>query len=331
MKRALKWSAAILAFLVLAITALFVGTRGDYPVARLVTDDPSLPSVTVAGIQLHLRIVEGPEGAPVIIVLHGGPGGDFRSLQGLAELSDQYTIVFYDQRGAGLSERVSVDRLTLAGHLEELQGIINLVSPENDPILLGHSWGAMLATAYLGQNPDAIRAAVLIEPGYLDAVGQQAWRAESQAYLSGFAYWREAILTGFRAQHVSGPDPAAANDFLIGHMVGVFTNHPENPYHCGDGYTAPGWRFGAQSSEAWDAATEVDLGRVSANATTYAGPVLFLAGACNDWVGATLQGEHAAQFSGATLEVISNAGHDVVWDNTDATLSVIRRFLETLQ
>lgn len=331
MKRVLRWFAALLVCLVLSFTALFVGTRGDYVVARLVTDDPSLPSETVAGIQLHMRVVDGPESAPVIIVLHGGPGGDFRSLQGLGALSDQYTIVFYDQRGAGLSERVSVDRLTLAGHLEELDGVIDLVSPENDPILIGHSWGAMLATAYLGQNPDAIRAAVLIEPGYLDAVGQQAWREESQTYLSGIAYWREAILAGFRAQHVSGPDPAAANDFLIGHMVGVFTNHLESPYHCGEGYTAPSWRFGAQTSQTWDAASEADLNLISAGAATYSGPVLFLAGDCNDWIGATLQAEHEAQFSNATLEVIPSAGHDVVWDNPDATHFTLRHFLETLQ
>ncbi len=331
MKRVLRWFAALLVCLILAFTALFVGTRGDYAVARLVADDPSLPSETVAGIQLHMRVVDGPEGAPVIIVLHGGPGGDFRSLQGLEALSDQYSVVFYDQRGAGLSERVGADRLSLDGHLEELQGVIDLVSPNDTPILIGHSWGAMLATAHLGQNPDGVRTAILIEPGYLDLEGRHAWQSESQTYLSGIGYWREAILTGFRAQHVSGPDPAAASDFLIGHMVGVFTNHLENPYHCGEGYTAPGWRFGAVSSDDWDAATEADLSLISAGAATYAGPVLFLAGDCNDWIGATLQAEHAAQVADATLEVIPNAGHDVVWDNPDATLSVIRRFLETLQ
>lgn len=242
MKRVLKWSAAILFCLIVAFTALFVGTRGDYPVARLATHDPSLPSETVAGIQLHMRVVQGPEDAPTIIVLHGGPGGDFRSLQGLEALSNQFTLVFYDQRGAGLSERVNADLLTLDGHLEELQGVIDLVSPNDSPILIGHSWGAMLATAYLGQNPDGVRAAILIEPSYLDLEGRQAWQTESQTYLSGLAYRREAVLTGFRAQHVTGPDLAAVEDFLIGHMVGVFTNHSDNPYHCGDGYTAPSWR-----------------------------------------------------------------------------------------
>lgn len=331
MKRILKWSAIMLACLVVVITALFVGTRGDYPLARLVTDDASLPSQMVAGIQLHMRVVEGPETAPTIIVLHGGPGGDFRSLQALEALSDQYNVVFYDQRGAGLSERVSADRLTLDGYLEELQGVIDLVSPDGPVNLIGHSWRAMLATAHMGRKPDSVRAAVLIEPGYLDAVGYQAWRAESQKYLSGIAYWREAVLIGFRAQHISGPDHAAADDFLIGHMVGVFTNHSENPYHCGDGYTAPSWRFGAQSSDAWDTAPAADLDRISAGAASYAGPVLLLAGSCNDWIGEALQVDHAAQFSNATLAVLPNAGHDVVWDNPDATLLVLRSFLRMNQ
>ena len=39
-------------------------------------------------------------------------------------------------------------------------------------------------------------------------------------------------------------------------MVQRFANHPDNPYHCGDGYGAPGWRFGALASEAMGAAPE---------------------------------------------------------------------------
>jgi hypothetical protein len=64
----------------LAVIAGYIGTRGDYPVARLATDDPSLPSETVAGVPLHLKVIDGPDHAQKIIVLHSGPGGDFRSL-----------------------------------------------------------------------------------------------------------------------------------------------------------------------------------------------------------------------------------------------------------
>jgi len=328
MKRVLKWIAVICVCFVGVFLALFLGTRGDYPVARLVTDDPTLPSQALAGVQLHMRVHEGPTDAPVIIVLHGGPGGDFRSLEALASFSDEYTIVFYDQRGAGLSERVSAQMLTLEGYLSELTAVIAAVSPDAPPVLIGHSWGAMLATAYLGQNPDGAQAAVLIEPGYLDAAGHAEWQEESQRFMSGFTYWREAFVTGFRAQHVEGPDEAAQDDFLIGHMVGVFTNHSDNPYHCGGGYTAPSWRFGALASETWGVAPMADFERLTSQAKVFGGPVLLMAGACNSWTGAALQERHLGVFGNADLRVIASAGHDVIWDNPEASLRTIRAFLK---
>ena len=327
MKRVLKWIAVICICLVGGFLSLFLGTRGDYPVARLVTDDPSLPSETIAGARLHMRVHNGPAGAPVIIVLHGGPGGDFRSLEALADLSDEFNVVFYDQRGAGLSERVPAEMLTLEGYLSELTSIVAAVSPDAPPVLIGHSWGAMLATAYLGQNPEGAKAAVLIEPGYLDAAGYAAWQAESQRFLSGSTYWREALVTGFRAQHVEGPDQAAQDDFLIGQMVGVFANHPDNPYHCGDGYTAPSWRFGSLSSDLWDQAPMADFERFTSNAKAFGGPVLLMAGACNSWTGAALQELHQGFFRSADVSVIADAGHDVIWDNPELSLSTIRAFL----
>jgi len=327
-KRIFRWGIGAALVLIATVVSTYVATRGDYPVARLVTEDPSLPAETVAGVRLHMRVVDGPDSAPTIIVLHGGPGGDFRSLQALDALSDHYRVVFYDQRGAGLSERVPARMLSLDGHLDELRAVIERVSPDAPPILIGHSWGAMLATAYLGQHPGDVQAAVLIEPGYLDEDGYTDWKTQSRTYQSGFAYLRDAVLTGFRAQHVAGPDPAAPHDYLIGQMVGVFVNHPENPYHCGAGYTAPGWRFGGLSSETWDAAPKDEFERLTTNASAFPGPTLLLAGACNDWIGAPLQQDHLALFHDADLQVIPDAGHDVIWDNPTASLDAIRTFLD---
>ncbi|HHB80803.1 MAG TPA: alpha/beta hydrolase [Aliiroseovarius sp.] len=201
-----------------------------------------------------------------------------------------------------------------------------MVSPDQAPILIGHSWGAMLVAAYLGQNPNAAHSAVLIEPGYPDSAGRAAWEAESAPFMSGFRYGWQAITMGFRAQHVLGPDDAAQDDFLFGHMVGLFANHPDNPYHCGGGYTAPSWRFGALSSTTWRDAPAATVDKIGANLAAFRGPVLLLAGECDDWLG-PLQSEHLARFANAELATIAGAGHDVVWDNGQATLAEIRRFL----
>jgi proline iminopeptidase len=322
----LKWLLGGIASLAGLGVALFVAMRGDYPVAALVTEDDTLPSQEIAGVRLHMAIEEGPPGAQTIVVLHGGAGGDFRSLLGLSALSETHRVVFYDQRGAGLSERVPAERLTLDGYLEELDAIIALTSPDRAVVLIGHSWGAMLASAYLGTHPHQVDRAVLIEPGYLNSDGKAAWEARAADFMSGPRYAVAAVLNGFRAAHVTGPDDRASDDFLIGKMVGVFASHPDNPYHCGEGYTAPTWRFGFVASAVWRDATVADLDRI-AQGTAYDGPVLFLAGGCNDWTGASLQTRHAALFANSRLEVVPKAGHDVVWDNPTVSLVVISAFL----
>ena len=92
------------AFIVAAI-GLYFATSGQYPVAATVVDDASLPQIEINGVRLHAETYGDPSN-PVIIVLHGGPGGDYRSQLGARSLADTNFVVFYDQRGAGLSERV---------------------------------------------------------------------------------------------------------------------------------------------------------------------------------------------------------------------------------
>ncbi len=150
--------------LILAAFGLYFATSGQYTVAATVVDDASLPNVEIDGVRLHAKTYGDPSN-PVIIVLHGGPGGDYRSQLGARALGDTNFVVFYDQRGAGLSERVSAEDLTVPAYIAELDAIIDRYSPDRPVTLLGHSWGAMLATAYLGEEPDKVAGAILLEPG----------------------------------------------------------------------------------------------------------------------------------------------------------------------
>jgi hypothetical protein len=72
-----------------------------------VDDDPSLPHVAIGGTVLHAETF-GDSRAPMIVMLHGGPGGDYRSLLPYRALAaDGYYVVLWDQRGAGLAGRVA--------------------------------------------------------------------------------------------------------------------------------------------------------------------------------------------------------------------------------
>lgn len=326
MKRLLTWLAGLGLALAGGFVALFLATRGDQAVPALVTEDRAVPSAEIGGVKLHLRVAEGPVGAGTIVVLHGGPGGDFRSLQALDALTDAYRVVYYDQRGAGRSQRVDAAALKLEAHVAELHGVIAEVGG-GPVVLLGHSWGAILATAYLGRHPEAVARAVLIEPGFLDAAGRTLWQERARGFLSGPGYALDALLTGFRAQHVPPVDPDARDDFLIVQMVHRFAGHPDNPYHCGAGYTTPHCRFGAVASRMLETIPDAALDRIAAAAGRYEGPVLLLSGACNTWTGPALQARHAPLFADARLVSVTEAGHDVLWDNPRSALAEIRTFL----
>lgn len=316
--------ATLLALLALIFAVLLRMTRHPPDVPATVTNDPALPRLAGDGVLLHGRIA-GPDAAPLAIVLHGGPGGDHRSLLALEGLATSHRVLFYDQRGAGLSERVDADRLTIRDHLADLDALI-AAHGGGPALLIGHSWGAMLATAYLGHRPDAVSRAVLIEPGFLDAPGLAVFETRRAALSRSARVLWAGLLAGFRARGVKGDDDAA-RDSVVGTVVHAFANHPANSYHCpGRDYDAPAWRFGGRASDAFwaDPAPALDA---MANGLSYRGRILILAGGCNDWTGAALQSGHAAMFPDAVMKVIPEAGHDIVWDQPEATLSAIRRFL----
>lgn len=331
-KRSLKIPGLIIAGLMLTTitggAALFSSTDGELSVPATVIDDPSLPNMTINGVKLHLETY-GDDDQPLIIVLHGGPGADYRSLLGIQDLADQYQVVFYDQRGAGLSERLSADKLTVQDYLEELDAIVDHFGQGTPVYIIGHSWGAALASGYLGYAPEKVEKAVLAEPGYLNMKEMQNWEENESSYTKNLRYFIVSFITGFRAQQIDGPDEYARNDWIYSQMINYFLNLPNNPYHCpGESYDAPHWRIGSIASDAIRDESQEEINRLEKGAEVFQKPVLFLAGECDTWLGAGLQSKHAALYQDSSLEIIPNAGHDMFWDNPQETMSVIRAFLE---
>ena len=117
---------------------------------------------------LHSEAFGHPD-STMIVCIHGGPGGDYRYLLNCKDLTDHgYRVIFYDQRGSGLSQRFPKEYYTELGSgaldllYDELSGVIAhyRTSLNQKVFLIGHSWGAMLATAYAGKHPDAIQGLV---------------------------------------------------------------------------------------------------------------------------------------------------------------------------
>ncbi len=91
---------------------------------------------------------------PTLLMLHGGPAMDsslFRG-SGLDELTDVAQVVVYDHRGAGRSDWRSPQEWTLdtwADDVVRLCDVLGIVKP----IVLGSSFGGMVAQRYLARHP----------------------------------------------------------------------------------------------------------------------------------------------------------------------------------
>ncbi|MGI4981750.1 MAG: alpha/beta fold hydrolase [Janthinobacterium lividum] len=90
----------------------------------------------------------GDPAAPVVLVVHGGPGGALNPSWGKFFDPTQWRVVFFDQRGCGRSTpfgRTECNTLdALVGDIEKLRTALGI----ERWALFGGSWGTTLALAY---------------------------------------------------------------------------------------------------------------------------------------------------------------------------------------
>ena len=100
-----------------------------------------------------------------IIVLHGGPDFDHSYLvPDLDRLSDSFRLIYYDQRGRGRSaDGVKPEDVTLASDIADLEKVRQYYHLDS-VVLLGHSWGAVLALEYALRYPGRVSHMILMNP-----------------------------------------------------------------------------------------------------------------------------------------------------------------------
>jgi pimeloyl-ACP methyl ester carboxylesterase len=104
---------------------------------------------------------------PVLIMLHGGPGlsetGLFRHFN--AALEEHFTVVYWDQRGAGKSFDRTIPRssMTVDRFIADLDELVDAVCERLDQTkvaIFGHSWGSALGVLYAARFPEKVAAYV---------------------------------------------------------------------------------------------------------------------------------------------------------------------------
>jgi proline iminopeptidase len=292
-----------------------------------VDEDPTLPSILVNGTQLHSETFGDPHN-PMIVVLHGGPGGDYRSLLNCSKFSaDGFYIVFYDQRGSGLSRRHNKAVYTgTEVFVDDLDAVITYYrqSPDQKVFLMGLSWGAMLATAYVNDHPGEVRGVVLMEPGGFTWHDAEEYVKRCRAlavfdettndyvYLDQFLTGNDHIALDYRAA-IQG-----AADYAKGNKVG----NP-GPY--------PFWRKGAVCSSA---AFEYANGHpfdFTTHLRQFTTRVLFVYSEMNEAYGRAYAEMVSSAYPNVQLEEIGGTGHEMPYFGWDRFYPIAKTYLNTLK
>ena len=116
----------------------------------------------VNGVRQWLSVHGKPRRGPVLLILHGGPGGSetllFRHFN--RTLEDRFRVAYWDQRGAGRSYDAAhpPPGMTVAQFVADLGVVVDhlCLSLGAPIVLLGHSWGSALGLLYARHRPKTV-------------------------------------------------------------------------------------------------------------------------------------------------------------------------------
>lgn len=111
------------------------------------------------GVKIYYEIVG--QGEPLLL-LNGGPGMPHDYLQDLCARLPSARLIFYDQRGTGNSDKADPSTYTIDANVEDLENLRRGLNLERVQ-MLGHSWGGMLAQAYVLKYPQYVTKLVLAD------------------------------------------------------------------------------------------------------------------------------------------------------------------------
>lgn len=156
--------------------------------------------ITSGNSRLHYRTFGS--GKPLLII-NGGPGLNSDGFVSLAKtLSAGNQSIIYDQRGTGGSsiklennETITMD--AMIADIENLRKHLKI----DQWVVLGHSFGGMLASYYATKHPESIEKLILsssggIDLGLRDYVNGNLQKRLTAQERDSLAYWNKKIASG---------------------------------------------------------------------------------------------------------------------------------------
>ena len=160
------------------------------------TAQPTDAHTSINGNSFHYRDWGG-EGQPVALV--HGLASNCRIWDLVAPiLSRRFRVVALDQRGHGESFKpdTGYDFATVTA---DLRGFLGILGIEN-PIIVGHSWGADVALEYAINYPASVRGICFVDGGTIDISGQPGATLEAAKERMAPPLWTGVTLDAFRSR-----------------------------------------------------------------------------------------------------------------------------------
>lgn len=161
--------------------------------------------VASQGDSIYVRVIG--DGAPILFI-HGGPGLDHTYLlPHMGELAKDHQLIFYDQRAGGKSS-INVDSSTISrsGFLLDIENIRISLGLDHW-VVLGHSWGGLLAMQYATVHQDHVNALILVNSTPASTELQQI--AQQKSIDSETEDELEARMAIIRSEAFKNDDPQA--------------------------------------------------------------------------------------------------------------------------
>ncbi len=184
----LKWGAIILiGLLFLAFTSLLLYRIYLKNSTKIETSNgiSSLEEITLGGLKQWIFIRGEDRSNPVLLMLHGGPGSPVGCMPSSrtfdAELIKHFTVVHWDQRGAGksYSRDLPIDSMTFDRLVEDCNELIDYLRNKLNTqkvFLVGYSAGSITGIKAAHKYPEKIQAYVGISQYINDYERDKIWR-----------------------------------------------------------------------------------------------------------------------------------------------------------
>ena len=145
------------------------------PTGSPLSHPPADTLVDVGGYGIHFQVIRGKR--PVAFVLESGGGAELSSWEAVPDsiaTRTGATVVTYDRAGFGRSE-LGPDDLTPDEQVEDLREALDALGVPQPRVLVGHSYGGLMAMYHACRHPDEVAGVILVDAmngRFVEATGE---------------------------------------------------------------------------------------------------------------------------------------------------------------